>query len=221
MKITLLIQTMLVALFCSACANVAGWRPHGQMEYQTSDLKPWEKRDPSSIQADTKPVLLVGQINDLSVPPVGALYQEFDFAEAPLVEVYHLSKPGSFIADALPGALKASGFRAYRDASDLGNAVNLDGVFPKGLLVLRIDIVSLSYSRHSQGFDAFLGEYRVHVFSADTNEKLHTVESDFKVRLDWDFESMVLPLDGFETIAETMVRTLVQDDGFLKTVGGA
>ena len=163
----------------------------------------------------------MGQINDLSVPPVGALYQENDFAEAPLVEVYHLSKPGSFIGDALPGALKATGFRAYRDANDLGSAVNLDGVFPKGLLVLRIDIMSLSYSRHSEGFDAFLGEYRVHVFSADTNKKLHTMESDFKVRLDWDFKSMVLPLDGFEMIAETMVRALMQDDGFLKTVGGA
>lgn len=219
-NITLIFVSMLVVLI-SGCANIASWRPDGHTDYRAAELTTWDNNKAPVTKSGSSRVLLVGQVNDQSIPPLGALYQDEGFAESPLVEVYHLAKPGQHIADALPKQFEAAGLRAYRDASDLGDAVNGEGVFPKGLLVLRLDLTSLTYARHVEGFDALLADYEVHIYSADTNEKLYSLKSSFKLKLDWNIEAMVLPLDGFEVMAKALVNQLVRDDGFLNQLRGS
>jgi hypothetical protein len=219
-NITLIVVSLFLVLN-SGCANIASWRPHGHTDYRAADLTTWDNNKASATKSGSSRVLVVGQVNDQSIPPLGALYQDDGFAESPLVEVYHLAKPGQLIADALPKQFNAAGLRAYRDASDLGDAVNGEGVFPKGLLVLRLDLTSLTYARHVEGFDALLADYEVHVYSADTNEKLYSLKSSFKIKLDWNIEAMVLPLDGFEVMAKALVDELVRDEGFLNQMRGS
>ena len=220
MKKNKFVYTLLLSIILAGCSNVASWRPHGHTDYRSPDLVPWAPKEDPRLPASEAKILLVGQVTDQSMPPLGGLYQDTDFAESPLVEVYHLANSAELIASALPVKLAAAGFRSYRDASDLGDAVNADSVFPTGLLVLRLNLGSLTYARHVEGFDALLGDYQIDVFNADTNEKLYSFRSNFKIKLDWDMKAMVLPLDGFQVIAQSMVRDLLQDAGFMSKVRG-
>lgn len=145
---SLLLLTLAVAL--------AGCEGPGAGAYGFPDRPPApDDRGPpraAALEGATRP-LAIGLIDDLTLQPVGASYDESSVVDrlapgAGIDQTYYFWATVPALRRAVQAGLRERGLEAFCDDADVGLAVPYGGTpMPRGVLLLRGELLEFSYSR--------------------------------------------------------------------------
>lgn len=197
--------------FLFACTTPA--RPYGQPEYDL--LKIAEYRNVPTRAPQTANVLVLGALDDLTVSPIGGLYNEESYEYGPLLRTYWYPHLAPKLLDSLHSSFARRGVRTYKDYLDLGGPVPFPApTYPPGLLVLRGSIDSFGFSRHVQEFDVLIGRLTLRLIDGASGRVLWQGQREVS------FRAPMSNYDPFVMFADALAATLLQDAGFAAALGG-
>jgi hypothetical protein len=160
---------------------------------------------------DTTRTLVIGALDDLTVQPIGALYDTE--VGIPLEATYFYWALESKLRDELHRSFARRLPRVFKDSLDLGEPIPVGR--PPGLLLLRGSIESFAFSRHADaGVDVVRGVIALRLLEGDTGRQLWSgaVSPEVAVRDP--------ATDPFGRFAEAVVAALFSDTTFARSVAG-
>ena len=201
----------LFVAFLFACTTPA--RPYGQPEYDLRQIA--EYKNVASRAPQTQNVLVLGALDDLTVSPVGGLYNEENYEYGPLLRTYWYPNLAPKLLDCIHGAFVRRGVRAYKDYLDLGGPVPYRApTYPPGLVLLRGSIDTFGFSRHVQEFDVLIGRFTLQLIDGATGRVL------WKGQKEISFRAPVSSYDPFVMFGDALAAALLEDASFSAALGG-
>jgi hypothetical protein len=182
--------------------------PYGQPHYRLTDLRAGRTGHAPKV-ANKSQLVVVGQVNDLSVSPVGGYFIEDGEDIGAMEHSYHFWALAPTIRRVLGDVLKQLGARVLMDSFDTGLAIPYGAPYPPGIMLLRATIEKFGYNRHEKVGDVVGADLTLWIVEGHTGRELwrgelHTV---FKTQY-----------DGFEMLARELALRLGQDGRLAATL---
>ncbi|MBI5480971.1 MAG: hypothetical protein HY906_19080 [Deltaproteobacteria bacterium] len=197
--------------FLFACTTPA--RPYGQPEYDLQKIA--EYRNVTTRAPQTQSVLVLGALDDLTVSPVGGLYNEENFEYGPLLRTYWYPHLAPKLLDCIHSSFSRRGVRAYKDYLDLGAPVPFpQPTYPPGLVLLRGSIETFGFSRHVQEFDVLIGRLTLRLVEGATGRVLWQGQKEIA------FRAPMSNYDPFVMFGDALAAALLEDAGFSAALAG-
>jgi hypothetical protein len=208
------LRVALGALFLAllfACTTPA--RPYGQPEYDLQAIKEYRNLPTRALQ--TQNVLVLAALDDLTVSPIGGLYNEETFEYGPLLRTYWYPNLAPKLLDTIHASFVRRGVKAYKDYLDLGGPVPYAApTYPPGLLVLRGSIDTFGFSRHVQEFDVLIGRLTLRLVDGASGRVLWQGQKEIS------FRAPMSNYDPFVMFGDSLAAALMEDAGFATALAG-
>jgi hypothetical protein len=197
--------------FLFACTTPA--RPYGQPEYDLQQIV--EYKNVQTRAPQTANVLVLGALDDLTVSPVGGLYNEDNYEYGPLLRTYWYPNLAPKLLDTIHASFARRGVRAYKDYLDLGAPVPYRApTYPPGLVVLRGSIDTFGFSRHVQEFDVLIGRFTLQLLDGASGRVL------WKGQKEISFRAPMSNYDPFVMFGDALAAALLGDASFSAALAG-
>jgi hypothetical protein len=194
---------VLLWLLGGACSPPT--HPYGQPSYRLTDLRAGRKAQAPKVLKESQPVV-VGQVRDLSVSPVGGYFIEDGDDIGFMGRSYHYWALAPTMRRVLGNAVKQLGARVLMESFDTGLAIPYGAPYPPGIRLLRASIQEFGYNRHEDVGDVVGTDLTLWIVEGHTGREL------WRARLRVLFKTRY---DGFEMLACELALRLGRDGRFV------
>jgi hypothetical protein len=199
-----------MGLCAAGCA--APLRPYGQPDFVREQV-PHYRPLASPAVAGGKTLLVLGALEDLTVAPVGGLYNLADYSVTPLIRTYHYWALVPKLIDELHRSLtKTRRLRVAKEYLDLGRPIPFPRpTYPADLLVLRGDVLRFGFARDVSGEDVIIADFTFRLLTGDSGRILWRGPLSIALRLPLGGPAKI---DPFAAVAEQVGGRLLNTPGF-------